>query len=173
MDAEIEITDDLLNEYAPRLARVAARHLDQRLAARLAPEEIVQSAFRTFFRRRGEGAIRIDSSLHLWRLLVRITIMKTRARARQHTAAQRDVAAEVHCDSNWWKSGIAAEPTEQAAVDLLELMESVLQQLPAWYADALTLRLQGYKVAEVATQTGRSQQSVYRALHVLHDRFSD
>lgn len=99
--------------------------------------------------------------------------MKTRARARQHTAARRDVAAEVHCDSNWWKDGIAAEPSEQAAVDLLELMESVLQQLPEWYADALNLRLQGYTVKEVAKKTGRSQQSVYRALHVLHDRFSD
>ena len=151
---------------------MAAGHLDRRLSRRFDAEDVVQSVFRTFCRRRRQGELNIDGSVHLWRLLVRITILKARARARQHTANTRDVRAETPSDPNQHRAENHHEPNEQAAVDLFDLMETVLQGFPAWYADALQLRLQGHSVAEVATEVERSQQSVYRALHVLHNRFS-
>src|SRR5258708_2900179 len=72
--------------YAQRLVRVAEQHLNKILAARIDGEDVVQSVFRTFFRRAEAGQFRIDTSAQLWQLLVRITILKSRAKARYHTA---------------------------------------------------------------------------------------
>ena len=47
-------------------------------------DDIVQSVFRTFFRRAQAGEFRIDSSAQLWQLLVRITVLKA-----QHQAGRK------------------------------------------------------------------------------------
>src|SRR5690348_7387242 len=78
-----QAAEEVFARYARRLVRLAEQHLSRRLAARLDGEDVVQSVFRTFFRRAAAGEFRIDSSLHLWRLLVRITVLKARAKGRQ------------------------------------------------------------------------------------------
>src|SRR5438132_1596809 len=60
--------------YAGQLVRVAEQHISRRLAGRVDGEDVVQSVFRTFFRRAEAGQFRIDSSVQLWQLLVRITV---------------------------------------------------------------------------------------------------
>src|SRR5689334_16179397 len=87
--------DGLFELYAGRLAAVAKRHLSRRLAARADGADVVQSAFRTFYRRNAAGRLRVANSRHLWLLLVRITVLKARAKGRHHAAAARDAAAEV------------------------------------------------------------------------------
>jgi hypothetical protein len=71
--------DDLVERYAHRLARLAEQHLSPKVAGRLDAEDVVQSAFRTFFRRSVQGEFQIDSSAQMWRLLAKITLMKARA----------------------------------------------------------------------------------------------
>src|SRR5262245_55758628 len=63
----------VFHRYVNQLVRVAEQHLSRKLAGRLGGEDVVQSVFRTFFRRAEAGEFRIDSSSQLWRLLVRIT----------------------------------------------------------------------------------------------------
>src|SRR5205823_4573401 len=84
----------LLEQYARQLTRLAEQHLSRKLAGRLDGEDVVQSVFRTFFRRCARGDFRLSSAAELWRLLVQITVCKARAKARYHTAEKRDVAAE-------------------------------------------------------------------------------
>src|SRR4051812_45025103 len=74
----------LFRRYALRLTRVAEQHLGRKLAGRLDGEDVVQSVFRTFFRRSAAGEFSIDGSGQLWRLLVQITLCKARAKARYH-----------------------------------------------------------------------------------------
>ena len=45
----------IVDRYIDRLLPLARRHLSQRLASRIDPEDIVQSVFRTFFSRLKEG----------------------------------------------------------------------------------------------------------------------
>ena len=90
---------EVFARYARRLALLAARRLSQRVAARADGEDVVQSVFRTFFRRCARGDFRIDGSADLWRLLVTITVRKARASARRHTAGRRDVNAEAAQDA--------------------------------------------------------------------------
>ena len=63
--------DALFARYSRHLARAAEQHLARKLAGRVDGEDVVQSVFRTFFRRYQAGEFRIDTSAQLWRLLLR------------------------------------------------------------------------------------------------------
>src|SRR5437588_6753986 len=76
----------VFHRYALRLAALAEGHLSRRLAGRVGGEDVVQSVFRTFFRRCARGEFRVDSPGQLWRLLVTLTLRKARAQARRHLA---------------------------------------------------------------------------------------
>jgi RNA polymerase sigma-70 factor (ECF subfamily) len=163
--------DRIFERYARRLTRVAEECLSKKLAGRLDGEDVVQSVFRTFFRRSAEGEFQIDGSAQLWRLLVRITVLKARAKARYHTAGVRDVAAEAAALSD---SGLAhaldREPGPAEAAALVDEIETLLKGLPDVYCRLLEMRLQGFKAAEIAAKLNLSRQSVYRALDLLQQR---
>jgi RNA polymerase sigma-70 factor, ECF subfamily len=160
----------LFDRYSDRLVRLADRHLSKRLAGRVDGEDVVQSVFRTFFRREAAGEFRVDGSAQLWQLLVRITVLKARAKARFHTAGVRDASAE-HVPQDGFDA-VAPEPGPEEAVLLVDQIDALLRDLPPLYAQVLGLRLQGPPVTEVADELGVSRQTVHRALNLLQDRLT-
>ena len=68
--------------YAQRLSRLAEQFIARGLGGRIEGDDVVQSVFRTFFRRCAGGEFQIDSSAQLWQLLVKITMTKARAQGR-------------------------------------------------------------------------------------------
>jgi RNA polymerase sigma-70 factor (ECF subfamily) len=157
--------------YANQLVRIAEQHLSKKLASRLGGDDVVQSVFRTFFRRVEAGEFQIDSSGDLWRLLVRITILKARAKARHHMAAKRAAEAEVVADSDDLVASVSGrEPNPAEAAELVDLMDALLAGLPEEYARVLESRLSGDSVAETASRLGMSRQGVYRMLAYVQDR---
>jgi RNA polymerase sigma-70 factor, ECF subfamily len=161
----------VFEQYASRLVRLAAKHLNQKLAARVGPEDIVQSVFRTFFRRNAEGEFRIDGSDQLWQLLVRITVLKVRAKARHHTADKRDAGTEQGIDPDRFDA-VGREPGPAEAAELVDQIDTLLSGLPELYGRLLGLRLQGRTVTETAEELGVSRQTVHRALNLLQDRLT-
>src|SRR5258708_6854953 len=77
--------------YAERLRALAAAQRSAGLAARVDPEDIVQSVFRTFFRRAAEGQYDVPEGEEIWKLLLVIALNKIRALGAFHHAARRDV----------------------------------------------------------------------------------
>jgi RNA polymerase sigma-70 factor (ECF subfamily) len=166
--------EEVFARYSAQLACLAGQNLSPRLAARLDSADVVQSAFRTFFRRCGQGEFHIDSSTQLWRLLARITLLKARAHARRHLADQRDVRAETPGDDvaiRALASSSEPGPAEQAV--LLDQIEALLEGLPPQYGELLQRRLQGHSVSDIAREMDLSRQSVHRMLNVLQERFQD
>ena len=161
--------EKLFARYADRLTRLAEQHLSRKLAGRVDGEDVVQSVFRTFFRRSAEGEFRIDGSVDIWRLLVKITVLKARAKGRFHMAAKRDLSAEIVRDE-WLPEAVASDPTPAEAAALVDQIETILRGLPSLYANVLDLRLQGHDVSSVATQLGLSRRTIHRALNLLQDR---
>jgi RNA polymerase sigma-70 factor (ECF subfamily) len=158
------------DRYAARLTRLAGEHLGRKLAARVDGEDVVQSVFRTFFRRCAAGEFRIDSSTQVWQLLVAITLRRARSEGRHQTAGRRDVSAEAAADA----AGVAAdyEPGPEEAAVLADEVEALLRGLPELYCHVLDLRLQGHAVADIAPRLGVSRQTVYRALDLLQRRLA-
>jgi DNA-directed RNA polymerase specialized sigma24 family protein len=152
---------------------VAEQQLSRKLAGRLDGADVVQSVFRTFFRRSAAGEFRIDSSAELWRLLVQITLRKARFYGRQHTAGVRDVAAEVPGGGAALLTHAAThEPGPAEAAALVDQIEELLRGLPALYADLLQLRLEGNSVADTAARLGISRRTVHRGLQLLQQRLT-
>jgi RNA polymerase sigma-70 factor (ECF subfamily) len=162
---------EIFARYARRLTGLAEQHLSRKLAARLDGADVVQSVFRTFFRRSAAGEFHIDRSDELWRLLVQITLQKSRAYGRRHTAAMRDAGAEVaDGDSRLLDDAVAHDPGPDEAAALVDQIENLLRGLPPLYGELLQLRLEGYSVTETADRLGVSRRTVHRALNLLQQR---
>ena len=168
-----EAAEEIFARYAQRLTALAEQQLSRKLAARLDGADVVQSVFRTFFRRSSAGEFRIDSSAELWRLLVQITLQKARAYGRQHTAGVRDVAAEEPGGgAAFLREIVAHEPGPEEAAVLIDQIETLLRGLPPLYCDLLQLRLEGHSVSDTAVRLGVSRRTVHRGLHLLQQRLT-
>ena len=170
---DAEAAEEVFARYAQRLTALAEQQLSRKLAARLDGADVVQSVFRTFFRRSSAGEFRIDSSAELWRLLVQITLQKARAYGRQHTAGVRDVAAEEPGGgAAFLREIVAHEPGPEEAAVLIDQIETLLRGLPPLYCDLLQLRLEGHSVSDTAVRLGVSRRTVHRGLHLLQQRLT-
>lgn len=161
----------VFDRYARELVRVADRHLGRKLAGRIDGEDVVQSVFRTFFRRSADGEFDIDATDQLWRLLLTITLRKVRTKGRFHTAEMRDAGAEAGGASGLFEVATRDPGPEDAAI-LVDQIEAVLRGLPALYAQLLDLRLQGRTPTEIATRLGVSRQTVHRVINLLQQRLT-
>ena len=169
--------DELYRRYAQRLCAIAEQHVGQRLRVREDPEDAVQSAFRSFFRRAADGQFHVDHSGDLWNLLVTITLNKVRLKAQRHGAGKRDIRAEAGIDVERLNpSAVACEPTtEEAAVSIDEL-EFIFAELKDPDPEIVWMCFQGYSTGEIADRVGSSRWTVRRALdrvgHRLRKRLS-
>jgi RNA polymerase sigma-70 factor (ECF subfamily) len=165
--------EEVFARYARSLTRVAEQHLSRKLAGRLDGEDVVQSVFRTFFRRSAAGEFHIDSSAQLWRLLVQITLRKARAKGRFHTAEKRDATADrTTGDEVGLLQAMDPGPGPEEAAALVDQIEALLRGLPELYCHVLEMRLQGQGPTEIATALGVSRMTIHRALNLLQQRLS-
>jgi RNA polymerase sigma factor (sigma-70 family) len=154
---------ELFRRYAERLARLARSRLARQLAARVDAEDVVLSAYRSFFVLAREGEVTLYQSGDLWRLLVRITLRKVYRSARRHRADCRSVEREeAWPDAE--PAALAREPAPAEAAALIDELRSVLAPLGPVGRRIVELRLQGYEVEEIAEVVERSGRTVRRAL---------
>jgi RNA polymerase sigma-70 factor (ECF subfamily) len=160
---------ELFRRYADRLTALARSRLSVQLAARVDPEDVVQSVYRSFFSGARQGDYQLERGGDLWRLLVAITLHKVQNQVIHHTAAKRSVRVERSCSSDDTLLGnsapfLARDPSPLAAVALVDEVEQLMRQLEPHQRCILELRLQGYNLYEIAAQTERSLSTVCRVL---------
>jgi RNA polymerase sigma-70 factor (ECF subfamily) len=157
--------DALFGRYTEQLVALARDRLSTRLAGRLDPEDVVQSAYRSFFAN-AQGFV-IERTGDLWRLLAAITLHKLHHQVDRHTAARRSVAREQSLGNGRSMDilGPAARaPSPAEAVALIDEVEQLLRGLAPLHRRMLELRLQGYRIAEIADDTRRSERLVRKVL---------
>ncbi len=163
----------LFERYASRLAELAASRMERRIGRRVNGEDVVQSAFSSFFQRTADNKLQINNARDLWNLLVTITIAKTRSTAREHRAQKRTVEAEVSApQSAWLAQELAQEPSPSEAAILVEQIELVTRDLPEKHQEILSLRMAGHMRTEIAEIMGLSRQTIYRVLSLIEQRFN-
>src|SRR5689334_18910678 len=105
--------------FTRRLIGLARNQLDARLHHKVDPEDVVQSAYKSFFLRYGEGALAAEGWDGLWGLLTVITLRKCADRVRYHRAECRDIsreAAPAADEAGAWRDAAGREPTPEQAV---------------------------------------------------------
>jgi RNA polymerase sigma-70 factor (ECF subfamily) len=156
--------------YAGRLHALAAAQCAPDLAARVDPEDIVQSVFRTFFRRAAKGHYDVPEGEELWKLFLVIGLHKIRDTAAYHRAAKRDLGATRAGPAFDQVAQRLAGHDEMALATLRLVIEEVLDGLPESLRPIVQLRIEGYEVQEIADQTQRSRRSIERALQEFRAR---
>ena len=160
--------EELYNRYSERLIRLARSRISKRLAARIEAEDVVQSVFRTFFGRAQKGQFHFDAENDVSKLLVAITMNKLRNKVDWHTAAKRDVGAEMALDSNGsLPSAFDADgetPSPTAVVTFVDLLDNFMVSLRETDRQILELRLQNLTQQEIAEQVGCTERTVRRVL---------
>jgi RNA polymerase sigma-70 factor (ECF subfamily) len=154
--------------YAKRLQSLARKQTASDLARRFDPDDVVQSVFRTFFRRVAQGHYDIPAGDELWRLFLIISLNKVRDLAAFHRAAKRDVAATVGVAGS--SSAQAATTDGEALAALQMVIDDTLARLPDVQRRMVELRIEGHDVAAIATHTQRSKRTVERVLQQFRDQ---
>jgi RNA polymerase sigma-70 factor, ECF subfamily len=174
---EDEAAREVFARFAARLVGLARRHLDGRLAVKVDPEEVVQSAYKSFFIRQREGTLVAGNWDGLWGVLTMITLRKCADRAAYYRAGKRDVAREVAGGADDSGPGAAAEialdrePIPEEAAVLAETVEALFRAVDDPDERAiLELSLQGFTAAEISESLGRAERSVRRLRERIRKR---
>lgn len=156
--------------YAGRLRALAAAQSSPALAARVDPDDIVQSVFRTFFRRAAQGQYDVPEGEEIWKLLLVIALHKIRDLGDYHRAARRDVRQTAAGTAYDRALAIEPGPDGEALLVLSIVIDEVLTALPASHRPIVELRIAGHEVAEIAAQVRRSKRTVERVLQEFRQR---
>jgi RNA polymerase sigma-70 factor (ECF subfamily) len=150
--------------YAERLHALATAQSSPDLARRVDPEDIVQSVFRTFFRRANLGHYSVPDGEEIWKLLLVIALNKVRATGAFHRAAKRDVRKTSGAES-FDRAVEATTGDDETALHFLRMViDETLQSMPEAYRRMIELRIEGHEVAEISAIVQRSKRSVERVL---------
>lgn len=168
---EDDAASTLYVRYAKRLEALAARQTSTELSFRVSSDEIVQSVFRTFFRRVSKGQYDAIEGDDLWRLFLVIALNKIRSNAEFHRAQKRDVRKTTYGDFDGISSKM--EPSGEGAVAFTVLkmtIEELLNDLPDGQAEIVRLRIEGHTLAEIAKITGRALRTTERVLQGFREK---
>jgi RNA polymerase sigma-70 factor (ECF subfamily) len=189
--------DELDSRYRQRLCALVEREMNQRFRRREDPEDVVQSVFRTFFRRTARGEFTIEHPGALWRLLRQIARRKILKHGEYHGAERRhpDKEDRVEVEQLAARSTTASEarllgdvleavlagvqPLESGVFRLQlcgytirEIVDIVIGTLERPYPEILQLRLQGHSENEIAQKLGCGREAVRYRLKRMTERLA-
>jgi RNA polymerase sigma-70 factor (ECF subfamily) len=156
---------EVFERFTHQLIGLAHRQFSPAFRNRVDPEDVVQSAYKSFFRRFGEGKLEVGNWDSLWGLLSLITLRKCSERVAYHRAQCRDAAREVVVSTGaesgaTWPEAPGREPTPLEAAMLSETLEQLFASLDEDEQPILDLSLQGYTTREISEQLGRAERTV-------------
>jgi RNA polymerase sigma-70 factor (ECF subfamily) len=169
-DGDEQAAAELWNRHAERLIALARRRLSRQLARRTDAEDVVQSAYRSFFAGARSDRFVLQQSGDLWRLLVAITLHKLEHQYRRHGSQKRSMAREQSLgeagpQSPLYAQLLAREPSPDEAAALADELAQLMVRLKPLQQQMVEMVLQGYLVAEIAAATGRHEGTVRRNLN--------
>ena len=167
---QTEAAAAIYDRYIQRLMALVRTRIGPKLKRRVDPEDVVQSAYRSFFVHAKNQEHQLARSGDLWRLLARTTLNKLYGQIERQTAEKRTVNREV--------TGEAAlddlrtrEPTVVEVVAMGEQLRLAIDGLSTDERLVLTSTLQGQSVEEVSRSVGKSERTIRRLLKQAKQQF--
>jgi len=175
----------LWSHFYVRLVGLARRKLRGVARRAVDEEDIVLSAFETFFRRAREGQFpRLQDRDDLWQLLVKITERKAlnqlryEGRKKRGSGKLRGESAFLDKNASSRKAGIGQVVSPEPTPEFAALVSESFQRLLDLLADdelreIALLKLEGHTNQEIAARTGRSLPTIERRLRLIRDRWKE
>lgn len=155
----------LVDRYLVRLTALARARLSRRLARRLDPEDIVLSAWRSFFVAARNGRVATAADDELWPLLVTFTLRKVSRQATRQQAKRRSIAREAPGSFDALVEHAAAhDPSPPEAAAVADEVEAVIAALTGTPREVFVRRLRGEDCSQIARELGCTDRTVRRAM---------
>jgi len=177
---DTEAAQPIWERYYNRLVALARKKLGDTPRLAIDEEDVVQSAFNSFFLRAREGKFPLLSDRDdLWRMLVVITARKAinqrahQARAKRgHGVVQAQTSqSDSSRDQNNIADIIDSEPTPEFAAQVAEELGRVMDALPDPTHRVITLwKLEGRTNPEIGRHLDCSLSAVERKLRLIREQ---
>ena len=177
-----QAANELISRYFERVAGAARRRLKQRRLRGTDSEDIAASVFESLWKKVDRKQFADDelaTSDEFWRLLCTMIRFKTEDHVRREYAEKRG-GGEVRGESVFMKPGdqdspgIAGQPNQELSAGELASLRDQHQKMMGLLGDevlqeVVTLRMEGYKVAEIATRFDKSERWAKRKLAMIRE----
>src|SRR4051812_43287971 len=145
---------EVFERFAGRLVALARGRFNRLLARKVDPEDVVQSAFKSFFVRHRAGKLDVGDCDGLWNLLTLITLRKCADRAEYFLAERRDAAREAtgpagEDGTDAWLVALDREPRPEEAGVLAGTGERVFRGGGDHERPTLGVGLPGHTAPEI------------------------
>jgi RNA polymerase sigma factor (sigma-70 family) len=166
---------EVFERFVGRLVAMARGRFNRLLARKVDPEDVVQSAFKSFFVRHRAGRLTVGDWDGLWSLLALITLRKCADRVEYFLADRRDASREATGPTSGdepyaWLAAPDREPRPEEAAILAETVEHLFREVNVHERPILELSLQGYTAPEISARLGRAERSVRRLRERIRKR---
>ena len=177
-----DAADQLIGKYFDRVRRAAENRLNMRGARASGPDDIAVSVFESLWKKASEKKFAEDelaTTDELWRLLSRMIQFKTEDHARRNRAQKRGGGA-VYTEGGFSNEQDDDSPGLDGHSDgsfspaeLMELEEGYQALMSKLENEELrsvaVMRMENFKVAEIAKHFGKSERWVKRKLALIRD----
>ena len=158
--------EEVDQKYRAKLMAKAEQDMAAWLRRHVEPEDIVQSALGTVFRRTAQGQLHFEHTGQLWQYLVTVTrnkIIKQAVRARAKKRPKLDADADV-------AELLGRGPTADQQAIARDLIENLLQGLDQSYSKIALLLAEGHSERAIAGQLDCSRRRVAGKIARLRER---
>lgn len=152
--------EEIFDDYLLRLTALVRSRMASNLARKFDPEDVVLSAFRSFFVAAKNGRFEIENQSGLWQLLVTISLRKLYRRIDELQTEKRSLQQEDYGVAEF----IASGPTPEQAAAVTDEILNLLESLSSRDRKILELRLQGVRQVEIARELNVSDRTIRRVL---------
>jgi len=166
-DGDAQAAARVYHRYVHRLLSLARTRMSNQFNPKFDPDDVVQSAFRSFFRRHADGDYELEGWNNLWSLLATITIHKCLTRAEKLSTQKRDVTREYRAGNNTLghhEGILSEEPTAEQMAILEETLEQLTACLTPRQRQVVFMKLERYSNEEISQMIGRTERTVSRIL---------
>jgi len=179
-EGDEDVATEFWNLFGSRIRALADKNLTGNLHRRVEPDDIANSACRTFLRRAKSGHFDLPDSESLWRLMCVITLAKTSAYARYHFAQKRGIQRErsIHAGDGTARRPIvelvaSKSPTPEEIVDFRDQFLHLMTSFDAESQQIVQLKLEQHTNANIAEQMGCAERTVRRKIKRVQATLED
>jgi tRNA A-37 threonylcarbamoyl transferase component Bud32/DNA-directed RNA polymerase specialized sigma24 family protein len=167
-EGDQEAAAQLFRRYQARLLALVRSRLSRKLARRIDAEDILMSAYRSFFVGAQKGRCLTPESDDLWPLLTTIVLRKLARQARFQLADRRSIDREQP-ESSFLELLTTPEPTAEQAACMTEEIEQLLSRLDETAREVCVRTLQGHSVDMITKELQLHERSVRRAIERVRE----
>jgi RNA polymerase sigma factor (sigma-70 family) len=168
--------EDLWQRYYQQLVRIAYTRLSGSARTMADEEDVVVSAFKSFFRAMEESrAPKLQSEDEIWRLLVTLTARKAIKQIRYESRSKRQgEAGKYSNDPLLIEELIGEEPSPEFVLAIVDEYRQLNERLLDDEMRLIALRkMEGYSSAEIAQELNTNLRTVQRRLAVVRSLLID